>query len=228
MNFSERIRQMRESRGLNHSQLATVFGKTEGAIRSWEAGRTKPDVDTLIKLVDYFECTTDYLLGMSDEKNPKQAKHINEFAGEMYNKINSIPEKYKDDAINTIGFFLDLFNVEYLPDSEREGFFKLVADFIDWIKVLSTELIILELTLELKEENFSNDLKRRYVEILEDKKDIKRFVEMRIEELTRSPLKRINDIINVYDSDREVAVYDTLDRLEKLKEEAAYNAETQE
>ena len=66
MEFKDRIRELRIQRKLTLSQLAAAMDKSEGAIRSWETGRAKPDADSLVKLSDFFGCTTDFLLGISD------------------------------------------------------------------------------------------------------------------------------------------------------------------
>ncbi len=66
MELKDRIRELRIKRNLTLSQLAAAMGKSEGAIRSWETGRAKPDADSLVKLSDFFCCTVDYLLGRSD------------------------------------------------------------------------------------------------------------------------------------------------------------------
>ncbi len=76
MEFKDRIKLLREENMLTHSQVAAWLGKSEGAIRSWEMGRSKPDLDTLIEVADKFNCTADYLLGLSDFKD-QQAFDIN-------------------------------------------------------------------------------------------------------------------------------------------------------
>lgn len=66
MEFKDRIKQLREEKGLDLTKLAVQFDMKEAGVRAWESGRTKPGADTLIKLAEYFNCTTDYLLGVSD------------------------------------------------------------------------------------------------------------------------------------------------------------------
>jgi len=71
--FKDRIKLLREEKGVSYTELGAIFGKTESAARAWELGRSKPDADTLIKLSQYFNCSTDYLLGLkpypsADEK----------------------------------------------------------------------------------------------------------------------------------------------------------------
>ena len=64
MEFKDRIKALRNEKNLTQTQLASYLDKGESAVRMWEIARSKPDVDTLIKLSQYFECSTDYLLGL--------------------------------------------------------------------------------------------------------------------------------------------------------------------
>ncbi len=41
----------------------------EATISRYEHGRREPNLDTLLKLVDYFGCSVDYLLGRTRNKN---------------------------------------------------------------------------------------------------------------------------------------------------------------
>ena len=66
MQFKDRIRELRNERKMSVSDMAKTFGKSESAIRMWEAGKNKPDADTLIELARFIGCSTDYLLGLTD------------------------------------------------------------------------------------------------------------------------------------------------------------------
>jgi transcriptional regulator with XRE-family HTH domain len=85
LEIKDRIRKLRIEKGLSFTQLATLFDKSEAAVRSWESGRTRPDTDTLIKLCEYFGVGADYMLGieMMQEKPGKteEAKKIEEYDG---------------------------------------------------------------------------------------------------------------------------------------------------
>jgi len=76
MDFRERIKVLRSEKRISQAQLAVAFNKSESAIRTWETGRNKPDADTLIQLSQYFECSVDYLLGLSDFKNEEKRKEF--------------------------------------------------------------------------------------------------------------------------------------------------------
>jgi len=42
----------------------------------WEVGKAKPDADTLIKLSEIFDCSTDYLLGLSVSKSQEERQEF--------------------------------------------------------------------------------------------------------------------------------------------------------
>lgn len=92
MEFKDRIKLLRQERNLSLAQLAGSFNKSESAIRTWEAGRTKPDADTLIELSRYFDCTTDYLLGLSDFRNVEAQSRHNEDLEKISLDISTLPE----------------------------------------------------------------------------------------------------------------------------------------
>lgn len=64
-----RIKELRKEKGLRQSELATTLHVSQQAVGSWETGRTVPGADTLNVLADYFNVTTDYLLGRSEKKD---------------------------------------------------------------------------------------------------------------------------------------------------------------
>lgn len=67
MNFSKNIKLLRKEKALTQTQLGEILGKTKTTICDWEHAKVEPDIATLIKLADLFECTTDYLLGRENE-----------------------------------------------------------------------------------------------------------------------------------------------------------------
>ncbi len=65
--FSERVKALRESKGLSQDALGKIIGVKRYSVYTYEKGRNYPDIPRLIALADYFEVTTDYLLGRTDE-----------------------------------------------------------------------------------------------------------------------------------------------------------------
>lgn len=66
----ERIRNLREDMDLRQSDIAEYLNCSQVAYSYYEIGARDIPTDVLIKLAKYFHCSTDYLLGLSDIKNP--------------------------------------------------------------------------------------------------------------------------------------------------------------
>lgn len=64
--FKERLRELRLEKGLSQTKLAKTFGVDFRTISNWENGVRKPDIDMLVVIADYFEVSSDYLLGLVD------------------------------------------------------------------------------------------------------------------------------------------------------------------
>lgn len=65
----ERIRNFREDRDLTQKQVAEMLGMSQTGYSKYETVENDIPTQILIKLADYYNTTTDYLLGRTD--NPK-------------------------------------------------------------------------------------------------------------------------------------------------------------
>lgn len=70
MNFSIRLKQLRQKHKMTQSDLAKILGLKPTAISNYESERNEPSFDKLIVLSKYFDVTIDYLLGLSDAYLP--------------------------------------------------------------------------------------------------------------------------------------------------------------
>ncbi len=64
--FSERARQLRKEAGLSQTQLAQKLEITQRKLSYLESGQSEPDMETLCRMADFFDVTTDYLLGRTE------------------------------------------------------------------------------------------------------------------------------------------------------------------
>lgn len=73
MNIGQRIKNLREGQNLSQLELAKIINVSNTAVSQYENGLRTPSDDIKIKLANYFNVSTDYLLGLSDnEKEPTQ------------------------------------------------------------------------------------------------------------------------------------------------------------
>jgi len=63
MKIGKRIRALREENKINRETLAKSIGINVRTISYWENEIYEPQASYIIKLADYFDISTDYLLG---------------------------------------------------------------------------------------------------------------------------------------------------------------------
>ena len=61
-----RIRDLREDRDLHQIDVAKATGIDQKTLSNYETGKTNPDSYAIVRLAEFFDVTTDYLLGYSD------------------------------------------------------------------------------------------------------------------------------------------------------------------
>lgn len=61
--FGELMAELRQDRGLTQKELGKVLSVSTGTISNYENGVHYPDLEKLVQLADYFQVSTDYLLG---------------------------------------------------------------------------------------------------------------------------------------------------------------------
>jgi transcriptional regulator with XRE-family HTH domain len=71
--FQERLRHAREMRGWTQTDLGGRAGLPPSSIAHFETGTRKPSFDTLRRVANALEVTTDYLLGRVDEPSLAEA-----------------------------------------------------------------------------------------------------------------------------------------------------------
>ena len=64
--FSKRFRQLLNDNKLDLQKLSDEIGIARSTMNDWKLGKKMPGADGVRKLADYFNITTDYLLGKTD------------------------------------------------------------------------------------------------------------------------------------------------------------------
>lgn len=68
VDFGERLKTLRQGKGLTQKQLGLQLGLSKSIISSYENGFRYPSYDILIKIASVFGTTTDYLLAVGHEE----------------------------------------------------------------------------------------------------------------------------------------------------------------
>ncbi len=69
----ERLKELMFDKGINAPTLAKVLGLNSTAITRYLQGVRLPKFESFIALVEYFDCSADYLLGLVDFPHPQQS-----------------------------------------------------------------------------------------------------------------------------------------------------------
>lgn len=65
--LAEKLKLCRKKRGKTQKDITSFLGISERGYQNYEMDQREPNLQTLKKLADYFNVSTDYLLGHSDD-----------------------------------------------------------------------------------------------------------------------------------------------------------------
>ena len=64
-----KIKELRSELGLSQQDLAEKLNVSQKCVSNWENGVNEPDYQSLYKIANLFDVSTDYLLGIDGEKS---------------------------------------------------------------------------------------------------------------------------------------------------------------
>jgi transcriptional regulator with XRE-family HTH domain len=65
--LNENIKKLRLSRGLNQVEFAKIMGVSKQCVSNWENDNVMPSIEMLCRIADFFNVTTDYILGRNEK-----------------------------------------------------------------------------------------------------------------------------------------------------------------
>lgn len=77
----ERLKTIREKRNITQIRLSVGVSVSQETISAYESGKAMPSADTLVKLADFLNTSTDYLLGRIKDDTP-----LNQISNEIVDK----------------------------------------------------------------------------------------------------------------------------------------------
>lgn len=76
--IGDRIRWLRNRLNMTQADLAERLSMSDQQVFRWEAGKSEPSLDAVVKLAKTFDVTGDYLLGLSDDPRGNRAVELSE------------------------------------------------------------------------------------------------------------------------------------------------------
>ena len=105
----ENLKTIRKSLNFTQKEIAQKLNIAEPTYSHYESGRYEPNIDTLIKLSDFFNCSVDYLIGHQtnnvvylDTLTPTQKK--------LFELIKKLTD---EQGLFLIGYISDMLKIPY-------------------------------------------------------------------------------------------------------------------
>ena len=71
----KRIRELRQEKGLNQTELAKILGMSQTGYSKYETGENDVPTEILIKLSNYYSVSVDYILNLTDYEDRYPRKY---------------------------------------------------------------------------------------------------------------------------------------------------------
>lgn len=85
------LKKLRESASVSQKQLAEAIGVSQQSINKYENHNIEPDIETLIRIADYFDTSVDYLIGHTSVR--RKVENVTEY--ELNAEESGIIEKFR-------------------------------------------------------------------------------------------------------------------------------------
>ena len=112
---TDRLRGLREQRGLSQGEAAKRIGIARTTYSNYEAGNREPDIDTLIRMADFYDVSIDYLVGRTND--PKMT--FSEAERFIYDKL----ELSDEEIMSQVDMYYDGMK---LTEQEKKEFLAIV------------------------------------------------------------------------------------------------------
>lgn len=153
--FATRLKELREAKNMNCTQLAKKLGVSSASLGYYERSERVPDIEILSKICKFFNVSADYLLGISNAYSiDLSTQAICQEIGCSEEALNGIKSLYNFDMPGCRQYELFL-NTFYSFDAKNSD----DKDFFDIVSYLYCHMINQMALLESKKE-FDDKLKQ--------------------------------------------------------------------
>lgn len=103
-----RLKELRTNKGITQEELGKIIGVTTSMIGMYEISKRKPSIGMLTGIADYFNVTTDYLIGRDKQTNLEQRvlsleKEISELKEQMIEQPS-----FEETRDSTVDIFIEV------------------------------------------------------------------------------------------------------------------------
>ena len=100
------LKKLRNENKISQQQLADVIHVSQQSVNKYENHDVEPDIETLIKIADYFNVSVDYLIGRTEILQMADRLHMSDLTDSEVELIN----KFKNFNIKQQYLIIQLFD----------------------------------------------------------------------------------------------------------------------
>lgn len=111
-----RLKELRKEFGYTQAQIGAQIGISQQGYASYENGKNRPDMESLIKLANIYNVSLDYLLGLTDDRNDEMPRiPIDEIESTSYNGeiVTDFSVQEDEDGLGRIMRYMDKLGMKY-------------------------------------------------------------------------------------------------------------------
>lgn len=118
MRLTFRIKELADKKKVTFAEIERNTGISNGQIRRWDT--SSPKIENIQKVADYFDVSTDYLLGRSEVSSIKEADQEDKLSSQIMFRMNTegLSENEVDELKDEVDRFLRFRRAEI--ERERE------------------------------------------------------------------------------------------------------------
>lgn len=117
MDLGNILSKLRKEKGLSQREFANCFGVSNGAVAMWETNKRQPDIETLVKIANFYNVSIEYLLGESSTSSNQPNSRLSLMDKEL------------------IEYFHQTCKSSFLSDKDKNR----IIDFFPFVTVLQSE-----------------------------------------------------------------------------------------
>ena len=85
------LKKLREDASISQKALADAIGVSQQSVNKYENHHIEPDIETLIRIADFFETSVDYLIGHTSVRRKIEEVHV----FELNDRESKVMEQYR-------------------------------------------------------------------------------------------------------------------------------------
>lgn len=116
--LGEKLSQLRKNSNYTQDYLSKALKISRSALSQYEINKRQPDYETLVKIANFFDVSTDYLLGNEYSKSPEEIIKI--IYGSKIQYLIKELQNFSDDEIDEVVKYISF--IKYLNKNNPTTF----------------------------------------------------------------------------------------------------------